>query len=146
MVLKRRPLSVTILASVVLCFSAWNILRLGASLANWDLLTTYLDPPWPYYLVSTGAIWSLSGLASFPGIWFGKKWAWHVCLAMIIIYASWYWIDRLFVQIQAGHWAFALVITLLLLIVLVILLFSRNSLRYFQSEAHEQTTENPTAS
>jgi len=128
----KRPFSITFLALLVLCFTAWNGLRLGAAISFWNNLRQYSARPGPFYIAVSGGFWLLTGLPLFWGLWRGEAWVRIAALFAAILYTSWYWFDRLILQpIPRANWPFALLINILFLVFTPIALFNRQSTFFF---------------
>jgi hypothetical protein len=95
---KYRPFAVTILALIVLSFTAINAVRFGAALSFWSTLIQYAPWPGPLYIALTGILWTIIGLPIYWGVWLGKPWARFACAAAVAVYAAYYWVDRLLFQ------------------------------------------------
>jgi hypothetical protein len=94
----RRPFPVTLLAFVVLSFTALNLLRFGAALVQWPVLAEFATRAYALYIAATGLSWALIGLALFIGLWRGLKSARWGGLIVIAAYTGYYWLDRLVIQ------------------------------------------------
>ena len=136
----KRPPGITILALLVLCFTAWNGLRLGAAISFWNTLRLYDAQSGPLYISASGGFWSLAGLPLFWGLWRGKAWARIAVLSAAALYTSWYWFDRLALQpVPHSNWSFALFVNILFLIFTASALFNRQSTYFFkQRETHDR--------
>ncbi len=144
--MKKRPSSVTILSWLVLCFSAWNFVRFGAALFFWQTLKEYHLMVDPAYVAGMGLLWGLSGLPLAWGLRQGKAWARVACLCAAAGYASWYWIDRLALQLPRPNWPFALAVTVILLLLCLVIMIWPNTRQWFKDrksrhpgEIHEQS-------
>jgi len=130
----KRPPGITIPALFVLCFTAWNGLRLGAAISFWDTLRQYDARPGPLYIAASGGFWLLAGLPLFWGLWRGKAWARIAALLTAALYTSWYWFDRLALQsVPHSNWPFVLCVNILILVFTAIALFNRQSTYFFGS-------------
>jgi hypothetical protein len=138
--MNKRPASVTSLLFAVLSLTAWNALRLGAAIVDWDVLAEFAPRPGPLYIFTTASFWTLGGLATWRAI---RRRNHHTLLFTafyLIGYAIWWWIDRLLLQCASPNWLFALALTILLLGLVALDLFSKKTISYFhQRETHEQT-------
>ena len=88
------PPSVTIIVSLVLSFTFWNLIRVISALKYWSVLNEFGSNP--IYIFLSGICWLLAGtlllflilkqhpISSLFGFIFSSG------------YFSWYWIDRLF--------------------------------------------------
>src|SRR5262245_51939253 len=140
---QKPPLSVTLLAWLVLSFTAWHATRFVTSLA-WDqTLQTYAPRPGPRYIGATGAIWALAGLFLLWSLRRRTPWTRIALLTAAGLYAAWVWIDRLWVQSEPhANWPFALAVTTLLLgFVAAVALHPKNR-NYFERESYERESQN----
>lgn len=151
----RRPFNVTLLALGVIIISALNLARFGLSLRYW----TYLDELTsvsPWYLALSGLVWGLAGLPVAWGLWRGKAWSPGLTRAVALTYATYYWLDQVFLQdhplynaeggarlLLPGNWAFAAGLTALLLAFTVWSL-NRQAAQIYFGEVNEHQPENKT--
>jgi len=91
----RRPRAVTLLALLVLCTTAWNFIRFGSALAEWEVLASYTKSAGPVYIALSGLFWGLAGLPVYPGLVLGLPWARKTTGAAVGLYLLYYWVDRL---------------------------------------------------
>jgi hypothetical protein len=89
----RRPFPITILALIVLGLAMLNLARCIQAMAKWQFLAGLL-PFSPIYLIATGAIWGVSGLALFWALWKGFPWAPKTTILGMFAYSAYYWLDR----------------------------------------------------
>jgi hypothetical protein len=129
-----RPIRVTILAILVLIFALLNMLRLGESIYFWKTLLEYGTQP--LYLALSGFIWAIVGLLLVWGVWMGGRWAWLSTVIGAVVYAAWYWLDRLFLQQPHTNGIFSLISTVVMLLFVYLILFSSRARHYFQKETH----------
>ncbi len=84
----------------------------------WGFLSTLpMDVPVTYLAIS-GTFWAGVGLAVIVGLWFGRNWSAHLTCAAFVIYAAYYWLDRLLVAESmaiAARWPFTAGLTIILL-------------------------------
>ncbi len=128
---RKRPHSVTSLLWAVLILTAWNAIRLGASIADWDTLAEFAPRPGPIYVAVTASFWTLGGLAIFGMI---QRRNVRVPLFATLYFfgcAAWWWLDRLLLQQPRPNWPFALVVTALLLASACFNIFGRKAREYF---------------
>jgi len=111
-----RPFSVTLLSLIVLSLTAWNGLRLEASIASWKALEEFETRPGPLYIALSGAFWLPVGIIVFVALWWGKAWARKAAFFAVTGYTSWYWFDRLILQYPHAGWPFALAVSIILFI------------------------------
>jgi len=118
-ILPRRPFSVTILTLVVLIFTSLNTFRLYTAIRTWEFLTTLqLNVP-RFYFVVAGSIWGVVGFILIIGFLTKKSWTLKVGRAVFVLYALYYWFDRLLIAERASivnRWQFTLGLTFLLLL------------------------------
>lgn len=115
---KRRPWIVTLLAIGFLLFAASGFLRLGGAMADWSFLQTIGLRPGPAYLVMTGAVYGLSGLAEALGLWIGWRKAGRLGRGLAFFYTAWFWVDKMLISQNPAaktNWPFAALISALLL-------------------------------
>jgi hypothetical protein len=88
--MRRRPVSVSLLAVGVLLFTIWYGIRLAASLSLPPLPLSV--PAW--YLPLTGAIWVGCGILALVGIWRRSAWAPAMIGWTSLVYVVWRLADR----------------------------------------------------
>jgi hypothetical protein len=146
---KRYPLParITLALALVLITAAWNVVRLWAGLSLSPALQNYAPFPGPAYIALTGALSAGLGLAVTWAVLLRHRWAPRALLGVAIAYATWRWVDRIFLQPTAGPgWPFALLITVLLLSFIAAVTLDRRNRWYFGREAHEREEQDrPTA-
>ncbi len=92
----KRPASVTALAVLVLslavlhAFGAWEAVRYWSFLQDLPLTVS------PAYLLGRNLLWLVVGMVIAVGLWRGSPWAWGDAQIAAGAYATWYWLDRLF--------------------------------------------------
>ena len=127
---------------MVLSLSAWGAIRFLAALRWWDVLYEFKASLSPLYLLLTGAIWGVAGIALFWSIWSNKTWSRVAILAVVILWLAEYWIERLFFQTPRDNLPFALVLSFLLLALTFVITLNRHTKNFLtKSEAHEQSNE-----
>ena len=133
---KKTPFFVTILGSIALILTVFNAIRFGTALSQWDLILAFASSPGPLYIALTGLIWALGWLIAYLGIEFAWKWGGVVFLLLSFLYASYYWLDRLFFQLpaQRSNVIFAFIVTFLFLVSTVIILAFPKSRAYFNGK------------
>lgn len=140
----KRPLPVTSLLFVVLCLSAWNAVRLGACIADWNTLAEFAPRPGPLYIAASASLWTFGGLAVWMAIRRREPRARWFAAVYFAAYALWYWLDRLLLQPPRPNWPFALAITVVLLAAAFGDILNQRTKEYFQQrETHEQTHTDP---
>jgi hypothetical protein len=132
---KARPSRVTVLAELSLFFAIWNAVRLGEDIFFWKTLLEYGTHP--LYIAFSGGVWLVASLLLTWGLWSGKKAAWLAAMIIAPSYASWYWIDRLFLQRPHANWLFSLIATSVILFILFSILLSPRTRRFFHRDSHE---------
>ena len=142
----RRPFSVTLLALGVLSITGLNLARFILAVDRWEFLED-LPGISPLYISLTGLAWSAAGLVLFWGIWRGLSWAIGFTRAVLLSYAAYYWLDRIFLAERVAvnaqgetflplNWPFAVTITAIILAVTVWIL-SRPDTKAFFGEKNE---------
>jgi hypothetical protein len=111
----KRPLTVTILALLVLSFTVFNTVRFGAAIAQWNTLISLGVIPNPVYIALTGLFWAICGLGLFISLWTGRPLARKAGMGLIPLYAVYYWLDRLVFQgsVARENGIFAIIFTFL---------------------------------
>ena len=94
---RRRPVSVTFMALLVLMIAGLNLTRFVVALQQLDLLTKLL-PISPYYIVLSGLVWGISALWLGLGLWGGRFIAYRIGRAAIVLYLVYFWLDRLLLR------------------------------------------------
>lgn len=126
---------------LVLCLTVWNTVRLGASIADWELLAEFAPRPGPLYITASASLWTLGGLAVWIAIRRRHPRAQSFIAIYFIGYAMWWWADRLLLQQAQPNWPFAIALTIILLALAAFDVVNRKATAYFhQRETHEQTT------
>jgi hypothetical protein len=115
-----RLIGVTLITLGVLTIACLNLLRLILSLVDWQFLSTVQDVS-PLYQALTGLLWASCGFVLFWGLWRRKRWAPKAASWGALVYALYYWLDRLFLTgwLRSGqppaNLAFAIGLTLMIL-------------------------------
>jgi hypothetical protein len=137
--LGKRPFGVTLLLWMVLCLSAWGLLRLIAALRWWNVLVQFGARISPLYLAITGVGWMVAGAVLIWGVWTGKRWTFAAIPISIFVWLAEYWLERIFFQDPRANLTFMIVITILLSAVTLFITFNRNVKDFLlKSEEHEQ--------
>ena len=89
--------------------------------------------PGPLYTGLSGIFWVLVGLLLLGSLWKGLAWR-RILLAGALLYAIWYWADRLLFQAGRPDWLFNAIVTFL---ILLHVFYTANS-DYFRREAYER--------
>ena len=127
---------------MVLCLSAWGLLRLLATLRWWDVLSEFGPSLSPQYLAATGAAWMVAGLALVWSIWAGKRWAYLALPLSIFLWLAEYWLERIFFQDPRANLAFMIFFSILLAALTLLILFNRNTRDFLvKSEELEQSDQ-----
>ena len=139
----RRPFGVTLLLWMVLCLSAWGLIRLIATLRWWDVLSEFKASLGPLYLSITGAGWAVAGVVLLWSMWIAKPWSRLAIVVSILLWLAEYWIERLFFQQPRPNLLFTLAMSALLLAVAFTSALNQSTKNFFtKSEEHEQSNEN----
>ena len=129
---------------MVLCLSAWGLLRLLGALRWWDVLAQFNASLCPAYLAITGAAWLVAGVVLFWSIWAGKRWAYLAIPISIFIWLAEYWLERIFFQDPRANLAFMIAITLAISVITLLITFNRRTKEFLQkSEDYEQPDQDP---
>src|SRR6187455_904543 len=143
---KKRPFGVTLFLWMVLCLSAWGLLRLLAVLRWWDVLDQFQSRLGPAYLAVTGAGWMVAGAVLLWSIWAGKRWAYLAVPISIFIWLAEYWLERIFFQDPRANLTFMIAITIAISAVTLLITFNRKTKEFLvKSEEHEQPDQDPTS-
>jgi len=143
---KKRPFGVTLFLWMVLCLSAWGLLRLLAVLRWWDVLDQFQSRLGPAYLAVTGAGWMVVGAVLLWSIWAGKRWAYLAVPISIFIWLAEYWLERIFFQDPRANLTFMIAITIAISAVTLLITFNRKTKEFLvKSEEHEQPDQDPTS-
>ena len=139
----RRPFGVTLLLWMVLCLSAWGLIRLLATLRWWDVLSEFRASLSPLYLSITGAGWAVAGVVLLWSMWIAKPWSRLAIVVSILLWLAEYWIERLLFQQPRPNLLFTLAMSALLLAVTFTSALNQSTKNFFtKSEEHEQSNEN----
>jgi len=125
------PWPVTIVLLFVLSITAWHGLRAWTTFANWELLSRFRANP--IYTFATGIIWLVIGGVLFVILWKGNRIAPAFGLTASILYALWYWVDRLAIQTSpTTNIPFSIVIFIIGLVIFNLNLFWPSSRAFFK--------------
>jgi hypothetical protein len=132
----------------VLFITGLNWLRFILAISRWQFLSS-LPGVSPLYIVLTGLIWGIVGLPLFWSLWRGLSWAPRLVQAIMLTYAAYYWLDKVFLAERLAlspqesvsaflplNWPFTITITALIFLVTVWVL-SRPDTKAFFGERHE---------
>lgn len=138
-----RPTGVTLLALGVLSIAGLNLVRFILTITRWQFLNN-LPGLSPLYLALSGLIWSLVGIPLFWSLWRGLSWAPRLLEAVMLTYAAYYWLDRIFLEdhIVSGtqgslgaflplNWPFTITITALIMVITVWILSRQRTKDFF---------------
>lgn len=139
---QRRPFGVTLFLWLVLCLSAWGLLRLAGALRWWDLLYDNHARLSPMYLSITGVGWAVAGMVLLWSI-FSRRQGTHIAIPIALcVWLAQNWIERIFFQAPRPNLPFAIVATLLAVTLTWIIASHRTTKIYLtKSEEHEQSDE-----
>jgi hypothetical protein len=98
--MKRRPLSVTILALGVLTLAALYLTRIFVTLREWTFLQHYAIPGAAEYLLVSGLGWTAILLPWGVGLWRGAGKAYRLLLPLSGIYTLSMWGERLYLHLK----------------------------------------------
>ncbi len=131
---------------MVLCLSAWGLLRLLGTLRWWDVLDRFHSRLGPAYLAFTGAAWIIVGLVLMWSIWAGKRWAYLALPIAIFAWLAEYWLERILFQDPRANLVFMIAITIGIVVVTLLITYNRRTKEFLlKSEAHEQSDQDPTS-
>jgi hypothetical protein len=125
------PRSVTILLFFVLSITVWDGIRAWTALANWEIISRFHGNP--FYIFATGSIWFILGIVLLLLIFKGSRHTLLFGLVFSILYALWYWFDRLFIQVvPTPDLTFSITVTLITLAIFNGILFWPSSQAFFK--------------
>jgi len=131
---------------MVLCLSAWGLLRLLATLRWWEVLDRFHSSLSPVYLMITGAAWMVAGVVLLWSIWAGKSWAYFAIPISIFAWLAEYWLERIFFQDPRANLTFMIVITIAIAAMVLLITYNRKTKDFLlKSEEHEQSDQDPTS-
>jgi len=134
--LATHPISVTIVAVFVLFITAWNGIRIFGAVAEWTTLAVFNANP--VYIFASGLAWVIAGLALYESLVNGRRFARQAGLILSVLYMTWYWLDRWFMQANpAGNAGFSAVASTVMLVIFNILLYWPSSHAYFTRRQDE---------
>jgi hypothetical protein len=143
---QKRPFGVTLLLWMVLCLSAWGLLRLLAALRWWDVLVQFGARLSPAYLAITGAGWIVAGVVLLWSIWTGKRWAYPAIPIAIFVWLAEYWLERILFQDPRANLTFMGTVTIAIAALTLFITFNRKTRDFLiKSEEHEQSDQDPTS-
>jgi hypothetical protein len=130
----RRPIRVTLLAMGVLTITSLHLLRLVEAVRQWQFLTE-LPGVSPLYLALNGSIWASAGLLLFWGLWRGHARAARFAPVYLLVFALYYWLDRIFIAnpaVSLTNWHVTAALTVFGLAYMFWALRARASRNYFK--------------
>jgi hypothetical protein len=131
---------------MVLCLSAWGLLRLLAALRWWDVLVQFGARLSPAYLTITGACWIVAGAVLLWSIWTGKRWAYLAIPIAIFVWLAQYWLERILFQDPRANLTFMSAVTIAISALTLLITFNRKTRDFLlRSEEHEQSDQDPTS-
>ncbi|HJS17915.1 MAG TPA: hypothetical protein VJ785_04160 [Anaerolineales bacterium] len=143
---QKRPFGVTLFIWMVLCLSAWGLLRLTAALRWWDVLNQYDSRLSLLYLSITGVVWALVGAVLLWGMWVGKRWVYPAIPISIILWLLEYWLERIFFQAPRANLTFMISASVVLLAVLWVAASNRKTRNFLlRSEEHDKPEQDSTS-
>ena len=143
---QKRPFGVTLFLWMVLCLSAWGVLRVLGTLRWWDVLTQYGARLSPVYLLITGVAWAVAGVVLLWAIWAGKRWVYLALPIAIFLWLAEYWLERIFFQDPRANLPFMIFFSIVLSAVTLLITFNRKTRDFLiKSEEHEQPDQDSTS-
>jgi hypothetical protein len=143
---QKRSFGVTLFLWMVLCLSAWGLLRLLGTLRWWDVLDRFSSSLGPQYLAITGAAWMVAGIVLLWSIYAGKRWAYLALPLSIFIWLAEYWLERIFFQGPRANLSFMIAVTLAISALTLVITYNRRTKEFLlKSEEHEQSDQDPTS-
>lgn len=140
--MNKRPARLTLLLWLVFLLTAWNAIRLGATIAYWDLLTDFDSSPGPIYIVASAMFWFICGLGVLILLYRRNPRALLATSILTVAYTIWWWIDRLLLQENGQtNWSFNLVLTGILLLLTTCLIFNPTTRACFNQQKRKPEQE-----
>ena len=100
---RKRTLALWLIYFGFALFSFSGFTRMGDSILNWYWLNFAGVHPGPWYLVTSGGLWGVTGLAALVWLWFSLPWHRQVGAGVALFYGLSFWMDRLFVgKLEGG--------------------------------------------
>jgi hypothetical protein len=131
-----RPYRVTLLAVGGLTIASLNLIRLIEAVRQWKFLSG-LPNVAPLYLALSGLIWAAIGIPLFWGLLQGIPWTRRYAKVFVVVYALYYWLDRLLVadrNVITAKWHFMVGLTAFLLLFSFWALVSQKSQAFFRDQ------------
>jgi len=136
---KRLPMRITLLLWLVFYLTCWQVVRLIGGIAWSKALNTYEASPGALYISASGAAWAGAGIFLLWSMWRGKRWTRTAFLAVTASYATWFWFDRLFVQIRPrANWPFAAAVTVVILLFTLVVILNPRYRNFFEREHYDR--------
>lgn len=132
--LPNRPLGATIMISVVLIFTSFNVLRTISAIQSWSFLGSLPLRIPVIYLAISGFFWASFGITLLIGLFLKKKWTLTLSIVLFIGYSLYYWLDRLFIAkipLNDRQWQFPLILMIFTLIIGIWIVKDPNTKNYF---------------
>jgi hypothetical protein len=135
----RRPVTVTILAILVLLIAVTNFIRFWAAIQNWETLVAIAISPAPWYFALTGLFWGLLGCWLAWIVWQGHPGCKKAIAVLSGLYFLYFWLDRLAFQnhIPSRNTLFVAGVGILVVFYMVFTLLLPSNQEFF-SRKHEQ--------
>ena len=128
-----RPFRVTLLAVGVLTIAGLYLLRLVEAVLQWKFLNSLAGVS-PVYLALTGLIWAGVGFPIYWGLWRGYARAARFVPSYLLVFALYYWLDRIWIANRAvslTNWPVSAALTVIGLAYTFWALRTRASKHYF---------------
>lgn len=148
-----RPLSVTLLAFLVLSIAGSNLTRTVLAAQQWKFIQSWPGVS-PLYILLSGLVWTLAGLTALWGLWRGLHWGARLTQALALTYALYYWLDNILrvdhpFSLASGslrlllplNWKFAVGVTVILLTATAWILNRRAARAFFGDEPAQTIAE-----
>ena len=133
----RRPFLLSLMGDILALLTIIGWVRMGQAIATWNLQEELLGRPLAIYLVLSGALWGLCGLAVTILLLRRSRLAIRAAWAGVIFFPLTYWLERFFLvrspQDQI-NWPFMLGLTLVWLALATIALRRRSTRVYLAKE------------
>ena len=127
-----------IIACLAISLLGW--LRLEQAVYNREWLSGLVSSIFPVYLSISGFIWGTAGLAEAVALWFNLKVAHQYARAMIIIMASWFWVERIYLTRSQTGWSnlpFSIIFTSVCLVYAFVVLEHPHQKHYFEKNLNQ---------
>jgi len=136
---RQPPVTVTLLAILVLIIAATNLIRLWAAIQYWETLVSIGVSPGPLYIALTGLTWSLVGFYLVWMVWTGRPGSRIAIIVISSLYMVYYWLDRLVFQshFPQQNAPFVAGVSILVVFYMIITLLLPSNQEFF-SRKHER--------